>query len=260
MARGENVAASQDANRKTFKLINESLDKFVKKYNFQYKVFIESVLQESSKVALKFYGKVSGTIKPEDPNQVLTKADIEVGKFLINQIEKYFPNYNIIDEEAGVIDKKSAYTWVTDPIDGTSNFAAGSPLYGVMIGLLKKDASIAGGVALPAFSEIYSAEKGKGAYCNNKKIAVTKEANLKSVLVSYGVDANTKNPELTREEARLFGEITLACRNIRISNSCFDTMMLAKGSYGGWLNNSSKIWDNVAQQIIIEEATKSSRM
>ncbi|EKD57947.1 MAG: hypothetical protein ACD_57C00078G0002 [uncultured bacterium] len=220
----------------------------------QYKKFLVDVLKEASAIASNYFGKVSGTIKPDDPNQVLTKADIEVGKYLISQIEKEFPSHNIIDEEAGVIDKKSAFTWVTDPIDGTSNFAAGTPLYGVMIGLLEDDKVIAGGVALPAFSEIYVAEKSGGAYCNGKKIAVTKETSLKSVLVVYGIDSNQNNPDDTRQEAKLFGEIALACRNMRISNSCFDTMMLARGSYGGWLNKSSKIWDNVAQQIIIEEA------
>lgn len=220
----------------------------------QYKDFTTNVLKEASKIALGYYGKVSASIKPEDPNQVLTKADIEIGKYLISRIEKQFPDHNIIDEEAGVIDKDSSFTWVTDPVDGTSNFAAGAPLYGVMIGLLKDDKPIAGGIALPAFSEIYYAEKGQGAFCNNKKVTVSKEASLKSVLVVYGIDSNHENPDITRQEAKLFGEIALACRNIRISNSCFDTMMVARGSYGGWLNKSSKIWDNVPQHTIIEEA------
>ena len=68
-------------------------------------------------------------------------------------------------EEAGIIDKQSHYTWVIDPTDGTSNFAQGSPLYGCMLGLLKDHEPLAGGFALPAFHEIYSAERGKGAYC-----------------------------------------------------------------------------------------------
>src|SRR3989344_3524178 len=220
----------------------------------QYKDFIVNVLEESSKIALKYYGKVSGTVKPEDSNQVLTKADVEIGKYLISQIEKYFPDHNIIDEEAGIIDKKSSFTWVNDPIDGTSNFAAGTPLYGTMIGLLKDDKPVIGGISLPAFSEIYYGEKGKRAFCNGKKIQVTKETDLKNVLVVYGMDSRQDNPEETRQEAKLFGEIVLACRNMRISNSCFDIMMLARGSYGAWLNKSSKIWDNVAGHAIVEEA------
>ncbi len=220
----------------------------------QYKNFITEILEEASKIALRYYGKVSGSIKSDDPNQVLTKADIEIGKYLISQIGKRFPDHNIIDEEAGVIDKNSPFTWVTDPVDGTSNFAAGTPLYGVMVGLLKNDKAIAGGIALPAFSEIYYAEKEQGSFCNGKQITVTKETDLKAVLVVYGIDSNHENPDTTRQEAKLFGEIALACRNIRISNSCFDTMMVARGSYGGWLNKSSKIWDNVPQHTIIEEA------
>ena len=71
-------------------------------------------------------------------------------------------SHNIIDEEAGIIDKKSEYTWVFDPIDGTSNYASGLPMYGVIIGLLKDWKPLIGAIALPAFGEIYYAERGKG--------------------------------------------------------------------------------------------------
>src|SRR5438105_2458127 len=101
--------------------------------------FIEKNLQEASEIANKSFGKVTGTIKGEDANQVLTETDLAIGKLLIEKIKRIYPTYNIIDEEAGVIDNHSEYTWVIDPIDGTSNFASGSPLYGIMIGLLQND-------------------------------------------------------------------------------------------------------------------------
>src|SRR5258708_912534 len=137
-----------------------------------YQSFITSVLGEASKIANEKFGKVSGTIKGGDSNQVLTKADVAIGRFIIQKIKKEYPDYNIIDEEAGVVDNGSEFTWVVDPIDGTSNFAHTVPLYGIMIGLLQVATPIAGGIALPYFKEIYLAEKGKGAYCNGKKIAV----------------------------------------------------------------------------------------
>lgn len=98
--------------------------------------FIEEVLKPVSRIANRNFGEVEATTKPEDNNQVLTKTDIEIGNFLISKVKKTFPNHNIIDEEAGIIDNNSEYTWVIDPIDGTSNFANGVPAYGIMIGLL----------------------------------------------------------------------------------------------------------------------------
>src|SRR6266480_2198591 len=142
-----------------------------------YQSFIIAVLQETSKIANEKFGKVTGTIKGGDSNQVLTEADVAIGKFIIQKIKQEYPDYNIIDEEAGIIDNKSDFTWVIDPIDGTSNFAQGVPHYGIMIGLLKKATTIAGGIAFPYFHELCFAEKGKGAYCNDKRITVSSETN-----------------------------------------------------------------------------------
>ena len=219
-----------------------------------YSKFITDALAEVSIIAKESFGKVSGVVKENDNNQVLTDTDLKIGKALIEKIQGNFPEHNIIDEEAGVIDKKSNFTWVIDPIDGTSNFANGIPLYGIMLGLLKDNEPIAGGIALPSFSEIYTAEKGVGTFCNGDKIQVSSEKILKNCLVAYGVDGHQEKPEFTRDECRLLAEIVLNIRNLRASNSVFDIAMVAKGSYGAFLNRTSKIWDNVAQQIIIEEA------
>lgn len=219
-----------------------------------YKKFIIEILNQASKIANKNFGKVTSTIKPKDYNQVLTETDLEIGKFLVNNIKKIYPEHNIIDEETGVTNKNSLFTWVIDPIDGTSNFAVGVPTYGIMIGLLKNTTPIASGISLPYFSEILIAQKGKGTILNGKKVQVTKETNLSNALVAYGTDGHKDNPDLTRREAKLLGEIILNVRNIRASNSVFDSVMVAEGKYGGFLSRNSKIWDNVAQHILIEEA------
>ncbi len=219
-----------------------------------YREFIETALGEVSEIAVEKFGKVNGTVKSEDNNQVLTEADTLIGKRLIELIQDRYPEHSIIDEEAGVIDKKSEYIWVIDPIDGTSNFAQGVPTYGVMLGLLHRDQSIAGGVSLPAFDELLVAERGCGAYCNDAKIAVTENSKSLSTLVAYIIDGHQENPSMTREEMRILGEIILRIRNLRASGSVFDLAMVAKGKYGGFLCRTSKIWDNVAPQIIVEEA------
>lgn len=216
--------------------------------------FLAQTLKSASQIANNNFGKVKGSTKGNDNNQVLTQTDLEIGKYIISQINKYFPDHNIIDEEAGVVDNKSEYTWVVDPIDGTSNFASGVPTYGIMIGLLENDIPIAGGIALPEFEKIITAEKGKGAFEGNNKLNVLLEKELKSVLVAYGIDGHQENPEQTYREVRLLGKIILQIRNLRTSNSVFDAVMVAEGKYGAFLNQTSKIWDNVAQQVIIEEA------
>jgi len=220
----------------------------------EFSLFIKNVLSEVSVTARNNFGNVSSTGKPDDTNQVLTETDLEIGTCIVNKITSTYPTHSVIDEEAGVIEHSSEFTWVVDPIDGTSNFAAGIPTYGTMLGLLKDGIPIAGGIALPYFEEIYWAEKDKGAYCNDVKINVSKEKSLSNVLVAYGIDGYPNNPEITQKECAVLSDIIVNIRNLRTSNSCFDAAMVAGGKYGAWLNQTQKIWDHVAEHIIIEEA------
>ena len=220
-----------------------------------YTDFLEQELVKAGELAQSYFGKVSGTTKPGDSNQVLTEADIAVGKQLVAAVQEHYPTHNIIDEEAGVIDNGSRYTWVIDPIEATSNFAAGLPQYGIMVGLLEADKPVAGGVIAPAYNKLYLAEKGKGATCNGKSIHVSKETSLSNTLVSFSADAHRDDPERTRRERGLLAEIALAVRKTRDNNcEAVDAMYVAEGRYGGRMNFNSKIWDNVAPQIIAEEA------
>ncbi len=220
-----------------------------------YQEFIKDCLELSSKIALEKFGNVTHSVKPEDNNQVLTEADLLIGKVIIEKIKKEYPGYNIIDEETGVIDNHSEYTWVIDPIDGTSNFAAGVPTYGIMLGLLKDETPIAGGFSIPDRNEIYLAEKGKGTYCNGVQVSVTTETQLINCLVAYGIDSRKDNPDYTRKESKLLGEIILKIRNIRSSGSePVDVGYVVSGKYGARVNQYGRIWDVVAPHIIVEEA------
>lgn len=216
--------------------------------------FISQTLLQANQIALKHFGQVKGSTKPGDNNQVLTAADLEIGRFIIDQITGQYPEHNIIDEEAGIIDHGHQLTWVVDPIDGTSNFAAGLPTYGIMIGLLDGDKPVAGGISLPSFNELYLAEHGQGATCNGQPIRVSHQTELAKSLVAYGIDGHQEEPDRTQRETTLLGTIILQIRNLRSTNSAYDMAHVADGKYGAFLNQTTKIWDNVAIQPIIEEA------
>ncbi len=220
-----------------------------------YRSFLQETFTQTSKMARDAFGNVTDiSVKEGDRNQVLTEVDIAIGEYIVARIEAEFPEHNIIDEEAGVIDKGSDTTWVVDPIDGTSNFAAGVPLYGTMIGLLKHDAAVAGGIATPEFHEIITAESGAGAERNGNPVQVSTEDQLHNVLLSYGIDGHPEDPERTRAETVILRDLILNIRNLRTSNSAYDIAQVAIGRYGAMLNQTSKIWDNVAQEAVITEA------
>jgi myo-inositol-1(or 4)-monophosphatase len=214
--------------------------------------FLEETLKHATEIALRSFGKVRGTVKQSDPTQVVTETDLAIGRHFIERIHRYFPDHSIVDEEAGVLEGNSEYTWVIDPIDGTSNFAAGVPTYGVMAGLLKGDEPVAGGVALPSFGQIAIAEKEKGAFVDGKRARVTDERELRNCLVAYEVDGACE--EKVREDLRYFERVVMNARNVRASSSVFDIAMVAEGKYGGILNRTTRIWDNVAPDILIVES------
>src|SRR6267154_4826812 len=93
--------------------------------------FLLEMLEQVSHVARQMFGTTTASMKNGDHTQVVTEADIRIGNMISNAIQSTFPSHNIIDEEAGALNNQSPYTWVIDPIDGTSNFAHGSPLYGI---------------------------------------------------------------------------------------------------------------------------------
>ncbi len=217
--------------------------------------FIQNALSEAAEIARQNFGSVSQiSTKDHDNNQVLTETDIAVGAHLVEKIQNAYPTHNIIDEEAGVIDNQGEYTWVVDPIDGTSNFANALPTYGIMIGLLHGATAIAGGVVLPEFEQLYLGEKGQGATCNGQKIRVSAETSLLKSLVAYGIDGHQEDPQKTHDEVGVLARIILNIRNLRTTNSAFDMVQVPAGKYGAFLNQTTKIWDNVAIQPIVEEA------
>lgn len=221
----------------------------------QYAPFIRELLETSSTIALAHFGKVTATVKPDDNNQVLTEADVAVGSHIVTAIRKRFPDHNIIDEEAGVIDNNSRYTWVIDPIDGTANFAAGLPYYGIMIGLLEDATPIAGGISNPSLGKVYLAEKGQGASCNGEPLHVAGDQKLSNALISFGIDGLADNPAKNQQQCAVLADILPKIRNMRNSGSeAIDPMLVAEGRYGGRIEVCAKIWDVVAPQIICEEA------
>jgi myo-inositol-1(or 4)-monophosphatase len=217
------------------------------------KEFILDLLRRASAVSQGAFGRVTGTSKPHDRAQVVTQTDVEIAGVVARAIDATYPDHNRIDEELGVMDRGSKYTWVIDPIDGTSNFAVGIPMYGIMIALLHEDRPVAGGIALPAFDAFYWATKGGGAWCGERRLRLG-ECILADALVAYGIDGYADDVERTRDECLDLGDIASAVRNVRSSNSVYDAVMLAEGKYMAWMVRTSRIWDNVAPHLLIEEA------
>jgi myo-inositol-1(or 4)-monophosphatase len=214
---------------------------------------IKTALLEAGKILLDNFGKISEYSIKESQSSIVTKADIESEKKIIEIILEKFPDHNTLGEETGFQNRNSAFTWVIDPLDGTSNFAAGIPWFGVIICVLKNSIPEMAGCFLPVQNEIYFAEKEKGAFRNGEKIKVSSETELKNILAAYSLDYSDE-PGKTEREAKLIQQLVSRIRNLRSTNSLIDLCYTADGKLGACMNQTTKIWDIAAPGLIIEEA------
>lgn len=212
-----------------------------------------NALKKGGQVLMEHFGSHTDTMVKESISSVVTEVDLASEKAILEILEHDYPDHNIITEEAGYKHKDSAFTWVLDPLDGTSNFAAGLPWFGVIICLFKDDSPLLGGMYLPVEDSLYLAEAGKGAWRNEVQIQTTKTLVTEEVLVAYSFDFSNK-PEKTRKEMALLENLSQNVRNIRSTNSLVDFCFTADGRLGAALNQTTKIWDIAAPWLIISEA------
>ncbi|WP_370942068.1 inositol monophosphatase [Amycolatopsis sp. cg5] len=211
--------------------------------------FLDSLLREAAARLPRTPG--ASTTKPGEPSQVVTAADHEIEELLTTRIRAAYPGYGILGEETGLHGENTRATWVIDPIDGTSNYAAGSPLFGIMAGLLVDGVPVAGGIALPALGEFYLAQCGEGAFRDGTRFRAPAATDLGASLIAYGIDGDS---EFAQEDFRIAAVLATRCRGLRMANSCFDLIQVATGAYGASLNRATRIWDSVAPHVLLEEA------
>ncbi len=215
--------------------------------------FISSLLLKSGEILMDGFGKVTRHSNKQDQSNIVTESDFRSEELIRKIISNEYPDHNILGEEHGFEDKQSDYTWIIDPLDGTSNYAAQIPWFGILVALLKGGQPILSGAYLPVSDEMYLAEAGKGTTKNGKKIDVTEEVDLKNLLCCYSLDYSADSSKTDRE-VQIMKRLVQNCRNLRSTNSILDFCMVADGRMGAALNQTMKIWDIAAPQLIIEEA------
>lgn len=207
---------------------------------------------EAGKIIQNYSGQVhQKTTKHEDLSDFATEADSASEKIITKIIQQHFPKHNIIGEEDGKIDNGSEYTWVIDPIDGTFSFEIGYPSYGVSIGLLKENEPIVGVIYQVATSELYSAQKGKGAYLNDQKISVSSRDKIEEAAVVLDTGHMQKrSAKFDLYIKPLFYKVGYPY-SIGSAVGCLS--LIGKGVFDGVVNQAW-VWDFVAGAVIVREA------
>ncbi|MBN2572210.1 MAG: inositol monophosphatase [Ignavibacteriales bacterium] len=186
-------------------------------------------------------------------SNLVTNIDKKSEETIINFIKKNYPNHSVLAEESGEQMSDSEYCWVIDPLDGTTNFAHGLPIFSVSIGVQKNNETICGVVYDVMRDVAYSAELNSGAFANGKKIKVNDNSVLRESVLVTGFPYNVaENPYNAMEKFNAFLKVSRAIR--RLGSAAIDFCYLAEGVFDGFWEVHLNPWDICAGKLIVEEA------
>ena len=192
------------------------------------------------------------TISKKSKNDFVTEVDRMAEQEIIKIIQSAYPDHSILAEESGKIEGNH-YTWVIDPLDGTTNFLHGYPQYAVSIALKNKNKTEVGVIYDPLRDELFTAEKGGGATLNNRRIRVSTQTSLNQALLGTGFPF--KYPQHLEAYLKMFGDLTLETAGIRRAGSAaLDLAYVAVGRLDGFWEIGLKEWDFAAGILLIQEA------
>ena len=204
------------------------------------------LLEEINKISAE-------NIETKSLNSLVTYVDKAAEKILVEHLGNLLPEAGFIAEE-GTSDKKGeTYNWIIDPLDGTTNFIHGLPMYSVSVGLAKNQEIIAGVVYIPVLNECFYAFKNGGAFLNHKKIGVSKTVKLNDTLIATGFpyyDFNKMDGYLNVLKYLL--QNTRGVR--RMGSAAIDLAYVACGRFDSFFEYSLHPWDVAAGSLLVKEA------
>jgi len=212
---------------------------------------VEPIAREAGELLMSYFAR---HVKVEYKGEVdvVTEADRASEALILDRLQARFPRHDVVGEEGARRETGSDYKWYVDPLDGTTNFAHGFPVFCVSMGLEHRGQLIAGVVYDPTRGEMFSAEKGSGAYLNQRRIHVSKTARLAESLVATGFPSHKRhqNPNI-----HFYHQITLRTHGVRRAGSAaLDLACVASGRFDGFWEFNLNPWDLAAGVLLAEEA------
>src|SRR5271154_1562401 len=215
---------------------------------------MSAIAREAGALLLQYFHQ-GLKIEYKGDADLVTAADRASEVLIRERISQQFPSHDVLGEEQGLNDQGGEYRWYVDPLDGTTNFAHGYPVFGVSMALERRSDAprrIAGVVYDPTRDELFTAEQGRGAQLNGKAIQVSKAAQLKECLLATGFPSHKrhKNPNIF-----FYHQLTLHTHGVRRAGSAaLDLCNVACGRYDGFWEFNLNPWDTAAGVLIVQEA------
>jgi myo-inositol-1(or 4)-monophosphatase len=183
---------------------------------------------------------------------LVTEADRASEKLVVERLRSHFPSHAIVAEEGGGRESSSEYCWYVDPLDGTTNFAHGFPMFNVTLGLARAGEMIAGVVYDPIRQELFTAERGGGAWLNNQRIRVSSIQRLEDSLPCTGFPSRKRSQSVN---IHFYYQLAMATHGVRRTGSAaLDLAYVACGRLDFFWEFGLSPWDMAAGTLLVEEA------
>lgn len=214
--------------------------------------FARSVAKKAGKIVKEgYYSEL--LVQSKGELDFVTQIDKNAEKLIRTEVERVFPNHGFIGEESGVSKKDAEYIWVVDPLDGTTNFIHRIPFFGVSIALKKRDEGVIIGVVYnPMTDELFYAEKGKGAFINEKQLKIQKPNKFEKWFIAHCFRDTTKHEEAERIIFDAFFYQT--ARVMKLGSASLELCYAASNRVDAYIGLSLKEWDYAAGNLIVKEA------
>jgi len=188
------------------------------------------------------------------PGNFVSAADHKAEQIIYDELSKAREGYGFLMEERGAVEgADKTHRWIVDPLDGTTNFLHGIPIFNISIGLEREGQIVAGVVYNPAMDELYTAEKGKGAFMNDRRLRVSGRKNLMDCVFSTGT------PTMTAPvHDKFLGEVRTVMNKVasfrRLGSAALDLCWVASGRFDGFWERNLHAWDMAAGLLMVREA------
>jgi len=183
---------------------------------------------------------------------LVTEADRSSERLVVERLRSHFPSHGIVAEEGGGVESASEYRWYVDPLDGTTNFAHSFPMFNITMGLACGDEVIAGVVYDPIRQELFTAERGAGAFLNHHRVRVSKIARLDSSLMSTGFPSRKRHVNVN---IHFYYQLAMATHGVRRTGSAaLDLAYVSCGRLDAFWEFGLNPWDLAAGTLLVTEA------
>ncbi len=194
-------------------------------------------------------------VSRKGPGDFVSTADKKAEDTLYKELKKARPSYGFIMEESGEIPGEDDHTWIIDPLDGTTNFLHAIPHFAISIGLQKENELIAGVIYDPIKDELFYAEKGGGAFLNERRLRVSARTQLSEALLATGIPFALHNETSRRQFQNTIERVMPLVAGVRrFGAASLDLAYVAAGRYEGYWERPLASWDIAAGIVLVREA------